>query len=81
MGAALALYFYVGFQATLDRFLALPCYENGKPQACSVERGSFNRAMIDARDCRGKVERDDRDGAPFYYAICPRDPSDDCDTY
>lgn len=81
MGAALALYLYTQFQATLDRFLALPCYDNGRRHVCSVERGSFNRAMIDARDCGGKVDSDDRDGRPFYWAVCPRDVSDDCDTY
>lgn len=74
MGAALAMWFFVGYQATLDRFLALPCYGadgKGRARACSVEKGSFNRAMMDARECGGQWAEDDRDGAPFYYAVCP----------
>jgi hypothetical protein len=72
-GLAFAVSKKLVFKVTLAAFLAIPCTTNGVKHACSTAKGSFARAMTDAIECEGRVETDARDGAPFYYAVCPED--------
>lgn len=68
---ALAITLYLHFQVTLKEFLALPCYVEGKPVACSTEPGSFNRAILEANACGGSYDSEETQDGPYYFAVCP----------
>ena len=75
------MYLWTMYQATLDRFLALPCYENGRKVACDTGPGSINRAIVLARQCGGHYAIEDWNGRTVYVVVGCTTDFDDCGVY